>query len=264
MELIAAALLALFTAGYFVLGGADIGLGMLLPHLGRDEAERRLTTAALWPLFLGNEVWLVAAGGVLAGCFPALEGEVFPGLLPVLVPLLAGWVLRDAGLWWRRRVPLTGDVLITAGSWAVALAWGWLAASLPTGEFAAPAPPALGAPTAVAVALLFLAHGLGFATLRLTGAPFQRARTLAGRQAGWNSFALTSAVMAALPVLAGARLPLTEHAASTAVLGVVVPVLLVALPPLAAVQVWLWRVAGGRATAPPADPDPDPGPGPFR
>ncbi len=250
MELTAVLLLGVYAAGYFVLGGADIGLGMLLPYLGRDRAERDLAAAGLWPAFLANDGWLVAAAGVLICCFPHLAGEAFGGLLIVLVPLLAGWVVRDAGLWWRRRVPPAGDVLIVAGSWLLAFGWGWAVASLLSEHLDGPAPFAVGAPTAAAVALLFMTHGVGYAALRLSGRPYQRARMLAGRRAGVNSFALTSVVMAAMPLLAGARLPLTEHAAGAESLRLLVPVLAAVLPLLIAAQLWLWRTCGGRAERP--------------
>ncbi|MDT0343378.1 cytochrome d ubiquinol oxidase subunit II [Streptomyces litchfieldiae] len=250
MELIAALLLGFFFAGYFVLGGADIGLGMLLPYLGREESERQLAVAGVWPVFLANEVWLVATAGVFIGCFPALEGELFSGLVLVLVPLLAGWMIRDAGLWWGRQAPRAGFWLTVVGSWTLALSWGWLIASLLTDTPTEPAPPALGAVTSLAIALLFLAHGMGFAALRLSGVPFERARQVAGRGAGGNSFALTSAVMFVLPLLAGARLPLSDSAASDTALRLVVPALLVILPLLLAGQVWLWRTFGRRVEGP--------------
>lgn len=255
METLAALLLATFVAGYFVLAGADIGLGMLLPLLGRGRADRGSVLAAgIGPLFFANEVWLVAAAGVFAGCFPTLEGELFGGLLPVLVPLLAGWLLRDAGLWWRRvsTAPVL-DALVVAGSWLLAGSWGWLLASLLVGgdlgggEHASPAPVATGALTAAVVAPLFCAHGLSRSTRRLVGEPLLRARQLAGSRTDAASRLLTSAVMAALPVLAGARLPLTEHAASDTALLFQLPALCVALPLLLAAQWWLGRTA--RTTA---------------
>ncbi|TDC27292.1 cytochrome d ubiquinol oxidase subunit II [Streptomyces sp. 8K308] len=250
METLAALLLATFVAGYFVLAGADIGLGMLLPLLGRGRAERGSVLAAgIGPLFFANEVWLVAAAGVFAGCFPALEGELFGGLLPVLVPLLAGWLLRDAGLWWRRvsAAPVL-DALVVAGSWLLAGSWGWLLASLLVGgEQPRPAPVVTGALTAAVVALLFLAHGLSLSVRRLVGEPLLRARQLAGSRTDAASRLLTPAVMAALPVLAGARLPLTEHAASDTALLLQLPVSCVALPLLLAAQWWLGRTA--RTTA---------------
>lgn len=255
METLAAALLGLFTAGYLVLGGADLGVGMLLPHLGRDTDERRLVLAAIAPFFLANEVWLVAAAGVFIGCFPDLEGELFTGQLPVLLPLLAGWVVRDAGLWWRGRVPhrtwrAACDGMVTAGSWTAALAWGWLLAGLLAGDPAEPAGGPAAVVTSLGVAALFAVHGLAFAALRLTGRPYERALPPAGRAGRVQGFALTSLAMAALPLVAGARLSPVDAAAQGAVLGLLVPALLAVTPPLLAVQAWLWWTFRGRVTGP--------------
>lgn len=237
MELIAVVLLAGCFAVYFVLGGADVGLGMALPYLGRDCAERRSAGSVLWPAAPAHEGWLLLAIAVFAVCFPALAGELAAGLSAVLVPLLAGWLVRNAGLWWRAAGggPLC-ETLVVVGSGVLACGWGWTLASVADDAPDRPAPPATGVLTATAVVLLFLTHGMGSAALRLTGAPFQRARLLTGRQAGTHSFALTSAVMAALPLLAGHRLPLLEHAADGSVQRLLLPVLIGAVPLLLAVQ----------------------------
>ncbi|GAA2387373.1 hypothetical protein GCM10010420_08000 [Streptomyces glaucosporus] len=255
METLAAALLGLFTAGYLVLGGADLGVGMLLPRLGRDGSERRLVLAAIAPFFLGNEVWLVAAAGVFIGCFPALEGDLFSGQFAVLVALLTGWIVRDAGLWWRGRAAHRAwhalcDGMVTAGSWAAALSWGWLLAGVLTGDPAEPAGGPAAALTALGVTALFAAHGVAFAALRLTGPPYERARRHTGRTGGPGTFTLTSAAMAALPLAAGARLPLADTAAQGPVLGLLVPALLAVTPLLLAAQVWLWWTFRGRVTGP--------------
>ncbi len=254
METLAVALLGFFAAGYFVLAGADIGTGMLAPYLGRSDRERRLVIASFAPFFLGNEVWLVATAGLLIGCFPELEGELLSGQFVVVVALLAGWILRDMGLWLRGRAGGRGwrigcDTAITAGSWTVALSWGWLLAALFSGSLHEPATGPVAVITALAVAALFAVHGLGFAVLRLTGDPYARARLLAGRGTRpWQSLALTAALMAALPLLAGLGLPLTESAGSS--VGVLVPPLLVVTPLLVAVQAWMWRTFRGRVTRP--------------
>ncbi|MGW0732544.1 cytochrome d ubiquinol oxidase subunit II [Streptomyces sp. NPDC002851] len=253
---LAVALLAFFAVGYFVLAGADIGTGMLAPYLGRGDAERRLVIASFAPFFLGNEVWLIAVAGLLIGCFPDLEGELLSGQFVVVVPLLAGWVVRDAGLWLRgraggRRWRALCDGAVLCGSWTLALAWGWLLAALfggTPGEVATGPGAVL---TALAVAALFAAHGLGFAALRLTGDPYARARVLVGRSGGpWQSFALTAVLMAALPLLAGAGLPLRGSAADGATLAFLVPALLVVTPLLVAVQAWTWRTFRHRVTRP--------------
>ncbi|MFE5486935.1 cytochrome d ubiquinol oxidase subunit II [Streptomyces sp. NPDC056527] len=256
MESLAIALLAFFATGYFVLAGADIGTGMLTPYLGRTDRERRLVIAAFAPFFLGNEVWLIATAGVFVGCFPDLEGELLTGQFAVLVPLLTGWIVRDVGLWSRGRGRgrvwrAVCDGAVVCGSWTVALAWGWLLAALLTGT---PDETATG-PTAILVALataaLFAAHGLGFATLRLTGPPYERARLLVGRTGRpWQSFALTGVLLAVLPLFAGSTLPLTDRAADGATLTLLVPALLVVTPLLVAAQAWTWRTFRHRVTRP--------------
>ncbi|MEV4973128.1 cytochrome d ubiquinol oxidase subunit II [Streptomyces scopuliridis] len=257
METLAVALLGFFVAGYFVLAGADIGTGMMLPYLGRDGSERRLVIASFAPFFLGNEVWLVATAGVLIGCFPELEGEVLSGQFVVVVPLLIGWVVRDSGLWLRGRAPRGSSVwralcdgVVVCGSWAVALSWGWLLTALFSGSPGTPAPGPAAVLTALAVAACFAVHGLGFAAVRLTGAPYERARRLMGRTRPAQSLALTAVLMAALPLLAGRPLPLYESAADGATLALLVPVVLVITPLLVAAQAWLWRTFRHRVTGP--------------
>jgi cytochrome bd-type quinol oxidase subunit 2 len=265
METLAVVLLGFFTAGYLVLGGADIGTGMLLPFLGRTDPERRLVIASFAPFFLGSEVWLIAAAGLLAGCFPHFEGLLFSGQFSVLVPLLAGWMVRDAGLWLRGRVtgggrhPAPGggrtwravcDGAVVCGSWVVALSWGRLLAALFAGAPGTAATGTAAAVVSLAVAALFAAHGAGFASVRLTGPVYARARRLTGRTRAWQSFALTGALMAVLPFLAGLSLPLAASAADGATLALLVPVLLVVTPFLVAVQGWTWWTFRHRVNRP--------------
>jgi cytochrome bd-type quinol oxidase subunit 2 len=255
VETVALVLLGFFAVGYFVLGGADIGTGMLTPCLGRGDAERRLVIASYAPFFLGNEVWLIATAGLFVGCFPTLDQELLTGQFPALVPLLTGWMVRDAGLWLRGRGGgrwwrAGCDGAVVCGSWAVALSWGWLLSALFAGtpERIVTGPPAFVG--ALAVAALFAVHGLGFAALRLTGAPYERAVRLLGRGRAWQSFALTSVLLAAAVLWAGAGLPLAASAADGATLALLVPALVVVTPLLVAVQVWMWRAFRGRVTGP--------------
>jgi cytochrome d ubiquinol oxidase subunit II len=124
-------LLGLLTCGYFALAGYDYGVGMLLPAFETDERRRRQTLGALGPFFLANEVWLVAAVGVLFGAFPHLEGKVFAGAYVLVVTLLLGLVTFTASMQLRSRRPdarrgawtagIVGGALVTALSWGLFL-----------------------------------------------------------------------------------------------------------------------------------------------
>ncbi|MFD3499222.1 cytochrome d ubiquinol oxidase subunit II [Streptomyces sp. NPDC058676] len=258
MDVLATVLLAVPLCVYFVLGGADLGVGMLVPYLGRrDETERQRVSAALWPLAVAHEAWLVVAAAMLGTCFPDLATDLFTGrLLLLLVPLLLGAVVRDAALW--RRSAGGGpscDVLLVAGSWAAAGCWGWLLGSLLTDTPDRPAPLGVGLLTAAAVSVLFCAHGLGFAVLRLTGVPLLRARSLTGGHPapgrGGHSFVLTAVVMAALPVAAGGGLPVLDSAAAGPLARAAPLVLLAAVVPLVLAEARGWRAAHGAASAEP-------------
>ncbi|WP_047871392.1 cytochrome d ubiquinol oxidase subunit II [Nocardiopsis sp. RV163] len=183
MDLLSSALLALLVVGYLVLAGADIGLGMLMPRLARGPEQRRLVVAAVAPYFLASEVWLVAAFGVLAGLFPGLEHHVVGELRPVLTVLLAGWLVRDAGLWLRARVDgdrwrLACDRALVGGSWALAAAWGLVVAGLLAGGLTASAFTPL---CAVAVTALFALRGAAFGAERLVGPADSESADVAAR-----------------------------------------------------------------------------------
>ncbi|MEV0614539.1 cytochrome d ubiquinol oxidase subunit II [Nonomuraea sp. NPDC050404] len=239
-------ILAFFTLGYLVLGGADIGVGMALPYLGRSVGERREVIAAIAPFFLGNEVWLVAAGGVLAGLFPQLEGELLHGNYALIVTLLVAWVVRDMGLWLRGRVPgarwqAFWDGAIVAGSWGLALCWGLLLTHVLLG---------MQGPVVVLGALvpaaLFLTHGLTFAALRLRGTLRARAAVLTGGAGEARMYALTTAALVAVGLLAGLRLPLEAGTSGP----LLVPVVLTLIPFLVASQAWVWWTFRHRVTGP--------------
>ncbi|RNL80634.1 cytochrome d ubiquinol oxidase subunit II [Halostreptopolyspora alba] len=185
MEIAAVVLLAGLVVGYFVLAGCDIGLGMLLPHLARTPGERRRLVSAVAPYFLGTEVWLVGAVGVVAGLFPALKHEVIVAQWPVFVAILAGWLWRDAGLWLRPRADNTvwrgtWDVAITAGSWTLALGWGLVVGGLLSGG--RPLSP-FALACAVTVVALFALRGAAFGAERLVPADRPEPAATAGGNA---------------------------------------------------------------------------------
>ncbi len=72
-------LIAVLWTGYFVLEGFDFGVGMLLPVLGRDEADRDAMFETIGPVWDGNEVWLITAIGATFAAFPVWYATMFSG-----------------------------------------------------------------------------------------------------------------------------------------------------------------------------------------
>ena len=87
-------IIAFFWAGYFLLEGFDFGVGALLPFLPRNEADRRAMFDAIGPLWDGNEVWLVVAGGATFAAFPAWYATAFSGFYLALVLVLFFLIIR--------------------------------------------------------------------------------------------------------------------------------------------------------------------------
>lgn len=101
-------LVALMLAGYVVLDGFDLGVGVLHLWIAWTDAERRVTLRSIGPVWDGNEVWLLAAGGTLYFAFPALYAEGFSGFyLPLMMVL---WLLVIRGISVEFRSHLGGHV----------------------------------------------------------------------------------------------------------------------------------------------------------
>ncbi|MGA2848865.1 MAG: cytochrome d ubiquinol oxidase subunit II [Terracidiphilus sp.] len=89
-------LVAVMLVGYVVLDGFDLGVGVLHLFLCRTENDRRTTLASIGPVWDGNEVWLLAAGGTLYFAFPLLYASAFSGFyLPLMMVL---WLLILRGI----------------------------------------------------------------------------------------------------------------------------------------------------------------------
>src|SRR5580704_14851456 len=81
---------------YAVLDGFDLGAGAIQWLVGRLPAERQLVMRAVGPVWDGNEVWLIAAGGTLFFAFPAVYASSFSGFyLPLMIVL---WLLILRGM----------------------------------------------------------------------------------------------------------------------------------------------------------------------
>ena len=96
-------LIAVLWAGYFVLEGFDFGVGMLLPFLARDERERSAMFETIGPVWDGNEVWLVVAGGATFAAFPAWYATMFSGFYLALLLVLVCLIVRVVSFEWREQ-----------------------------------------------------------------------------------------------------------------------------------------------------------------
>lgn len=97
-------LVAIMLAGYVVLDGFDIGAGILHLWIARDDAERRLVIRSIGPVWDGNEVWLIAAGGTLYFAFPLLYAAAFSGFYLPLMMVLWLLILRGISIEFRSHV----------------------------------------------------------------------------------------------------------------------------------------------------------------
>jgi cytochrome d ubiquinol oxidase subunit II len=121
--------LAVMITMYVVLDGFDLGVGTLHRLLPRSDAERDQATDAIGPIWDGNEVWLIAGGGVLFLAFPAAYAAAFSGLYFGLILVLWLLVGRGLGLELRRQLddPLwraACDTVFWLASGALALVFG--------------------------------------------------------------------------------------------------------------------------------------------
>lgn len=91
-------LLGVLLAGYAILDGFDLGVGILHPFVPKNETERRLAINAIGPLWDGNEVWLVTFGGAMFAMFPYAYAAVFSGFYTVFMLVLVMLIFRAASI----------------------------------------------------------------------------------------------------------------------------------------------------------------------
>jgi cytochrome d ubiquinol oxidase subunit II len=97
-------LVALMLVGYVVFDGFDIGAGIVHLIVARSAGERRLAARSIGPVWDGNEVWLLAAGGTLYFAFPVLYASSFSGFYLPLMMVLWLLILRGVSLEFHRHV----------------------------------------------------------------------------------------------------------------------------------------------------------------
>jgi cytochrome d ubiquinol oxidase subunit II len=189
-------LIAVLWIGYFVLEGFDFGVGTLLPVVGRDDDERGVLIRTIGPVWDGNEVWLLVAGGATFAAFPGWYASLFSGFYLALFLILVVLILRGIAIEYRNKRPDSEwrhrwDLVLSASSGLAAVLWGVgvsdFVGGVPTnaeGQVTANLLDLLH-PYAVFGGLTMLAlfsfHGALFLGLRTTGALEARAKATAAR-----------------------------------------------------------------------------------
>lgn len=193
-------LIAVLWIGYFILEGFDFGVGSLLPFVSKNEADRRAVLTTLGPVWDGNEVWVLVAGGATFAAFPEWYATLFSGFYLPLFLILVSLIVRGVAFeyrskygkaQWRQR----WDIAIVTASLIPALLWGVAFANIVRGVpieksadghleyvggfFNLLNPYALLG--GVVTLTVFLTHGAVFLALKTDGGIRERARALAIR-----------------------------------------------------------------------------------
>ena len=127
-------LIAILYIGYFVLEGFDMGVGVLLPFLAKDDRRRRLLINTIGPHWDGNEVWLITAGGATFAAFPNWYATLFSGFYLPLFLILIALIVRGVAFEFRSKDEIRVGAAYGIGRylWAARsrrFSWAWL---LPT------------------------------------------------------------------------------------------------------------------------------------
>jgi cytochrome bd ubiquinol oxidase subunit II len=189
-------LIAVLWSGYFLLEGFDFGVGMLLPFLPRDEGQRDAMFRSIGPVWDGNEVWLVVAGGATFAAFPAWYATMFSGFYLALLLVLVCLIVRVISFEWRSKSesPRWRTVWTWAnalGSFGASLVWGvGLSALLygvpinSSGDFSGNLADIFNGYTVlggIAVVAIFAFHGATYLTIKTRGDLCERAAQAARR-----------------------------------------------------------------------------------
>ena len=94
-------LIFVLIAGYFVLDGFDLGAGVLYPFVAKGDEEKAVVRTSIGPVWDGNEVWLLTAGGALFAAFPAAYATTFSGFYLAVMLVLFGLIVRAVSLEYR-------------------------------------------------------------------------------------------------------------------------------------------------------------------
>lgn len=187
-------LIGVLFSGFFFLEGFDFGVGMSVQTLAHNEEEKTQIIQTIGPVWDGNEVWLLTAGGAMFASFPYWYASLFSGFYLILFIILIGLIIRGVSFEFRHRMPAGKkrkfwNWTLSIGSFMVPFFFGVLFISMVQGMPI----DADGNITAsftdyinifsvvggVALTLLCYLHGLNYITLKTEGAIRERARNYA-------------------------------------------------------------------------------------
>ncbi|MCZ0974175.1 cytochrome d ubiquinol oxidase subunit II [Streptomyces albulus] len=188
-------IIAFLWTGYFFLEGFDFGIGVLTKLLARDRSERRVLINTIGPVWDGNEVWLLSAGGATFAAFPDWYATLFSGFYLPLLLILVCLIVRGVAFEYRAKRPeeywqRNWEHAIFWTSLLPAVLWGVAFGNIVHGvkidahkEYVGGLLDLLN-PYAILGGLvtltLFTFHGAVFASLKTVGDIRERARRMAG------------------------------------------------------------------------------------
>ena len=113
------ALVGVLLIGFAITDGMDMGVGNLLPFLGKNDAERRIIINTVGPHWDGNQVWFITAGGAIFAAWPAVYAAAFSGFYLAMLLVLFALFFRPVGFDYRSKIEST--------KWRNAWDWGLFA-----------------------------------------------------------------------------------------------------------------------------------------
>jgi cytochrome d ubiquinol oxidase subunit II len=219
-------LVGVLLVGFAIMDGHDMGVGTLLPFVGRSDLERRVVINTVGPHWEGNQVWFITGGGALFAAWPLVYAAAFSGFYWAMLAVLWALFLRPVGFDYRSK--------IHNAAWRSAWDWGlFVGASVPP-----------------------LIFGVAFGNL-LQGVPFQFDNYLASTYTGsfWqllNPFALLAGVLSSAMITMHGGIYLahrTEGVIQARAVKGAVGAAIVMLVAFIAAGVWLQYIDGYRITS---------------
>lgn len=109
--------LGVLLIGFAIMDGFDLGVGILLPFIGRTDSDRRVMINSIGPVWEGNQVWLILGGGAIFAAFPAIYSAAFSGFYIAMFLTLVGLIMRPVGFDYRNKV--SDPLWRTCWDWAL-------------------------------------------------------------------------------------------------------------------------------------------------